>query len=569
MYCRQCGTKLDDGVKFCGYCGTPVEQKQASQPVAVPEPIVEPEPVVVAAEPIVEPDPVVVAAEPIAEPEPVVVVAEPIVEPEPVVVVAEPIVEPDPVVIVAEPVVEPEPVVVAAEPIAEPEPVVVAAEPIVEPDPVVVVAEPIVEPEPVMEPEFVVIPETYKEQPQVEWQEPADEMEWQAPDGEAVWQEEADENHDWQESNNTNEQWSDTWSETAQTSGWNLQNVNDVPLIIEPKKRSVGLTIFTIIGVLALTALIVICAILMNGGDENDYDDFWGAGYEEELLEDFEDELEDAFEEYSEFQEEYDEEVIIEEESELIAEANEVSLSCGATIPFDVASVDLAGMIVNDLYGIEQCTALQALRINGGSLTDLSPLTNLTQLSSLTLNNVPVSDIQVLKSLPNLTYLDITDTQVSAQQVKDLQTAMPQVVIIGYTTSTYEITKQDCTWMEAVELCEEKGGHLVTISDEEEMKKVEEVLKNTELKYFWMGGYSQEDTWYWITGETWGGYLNWFPGEPSKQDTDGTLEDCLCLWNVDDSGWTMNDQRNDLPSFTSTQGRIGYICEYEAIAGYK
>jgi hypothetical protein len=38
---------------------------------------------------------------------------------------------------------------------------------------------------------------------------------------------------------------------------------------------------------------------------------------------------------------------------------------------------------------------------------------------------------------------------------------------------------------------------------------------------------------------------------------------------VDDNGWTMNDQRNDLPSFTSTQGRIGYICENEAIAGYK
>ena len=77
------------------------------------------------------------------------------------------------------------------------------------------------------------------------------------------------------------------------------------------------------------------------------------------------------------------------------------------------------------------------------------------------------------------------------------------------------------------------------------------------------------DDWFWITNEPWGGYVNWFPGEPSKQDADGTLEDCLCLWNVDDNGWTMNDQRNDLPSFTSTQGRIGYICEYEAIAGYK
>ena len=165
--------------------------------------------------------------------------------------------------------------------------------------------------------------------------------------------------------------------------------------------------------------------------------------------------------------------------------------------------------------------------------------------------------------------MDITDTQVSPEQVKDLQEACPGIVLNGHIYSTYEVVKQDCTWSEAVELCAAKKGHLVTISDEAEMKKVEEALKDTDLKYFWMGGYSQDDTWFWITGEPWGGYENWFPGEPSKKDADGTLEDCLCLWNVDDTGWTMNDQRNDLPSFTSTQGRIGYICEYETIAGYK
>ena len=134
---------------------------------------------------------------------------------------------------------------------------------------------------------------------------------------------------------------------------------------------------------------------------------------------------------------------------------------------------------------------------------------------------------------------------------------------------TYHLFNKSKTWEEAKEYCEELGGHLVTITDEAEMKKVEEALKDTDIKYFWMGGYSVDGGWYWITGESWGGYENWFPGEPSKEDTDGTKEDCLCLWNVDDNGWTMNDQRDDLPSFTSAQGRIGYICEYESIAGYK
>ncbi len=524
MYCRQCGTKLPDNAKFCGYCGTPVEQKKAPEPVAATEPVVAPEPVVVP-EPVAAPEPAV-EAEPVVIPEPVVEV-EPVVIPEPV-VEAEPVVIPEPVVEV-EPVVIPEPVV-EVEPVVVPEP---AAEPIIEP---------------------------------AAWEEPVNEMEWEAPASEEVWSDTA-EQPAWSE-NTTNETWSDTWSETAQTSGWNLQNVSEVPLIIEPKKKSTGLTIFTIIGIIALTALVVICAILMNGGSSNDpYEDFWATEFEEEYLEDFEDELEDAFDEYVDAEEEVGDGAIMEEESSAVPTG--VTLSCGVEIPFDASSVDLSGTAVNDLYGLEQCTMLQALRINGGSLTDLSPLTGLSQLSSVTLNNVPVSDIQILKNLPNLQYLDITDTQVSSQQVKDLCAAKPNLVVSGYATSTYEITKKDCTWVEAVDFCAEKGGHLVTISDKAEMEKVEALLKDTDLKYFWMGGYSQGDTWYWITGETWGGYVNWFPGEPSKQDTDGTLEDCLCLWNVDDNGWTMNDQRNDLPSFTSTQGRIGYICEYEAVAGYQ
>ncbi len=522
MYCKQCGTKLDDNAKFCGYCGTPVEQRGISQTAVIPENMVIPEPVV-EIEPVVE---------------------------------LEPVVEPDPIVEI-EPVVEPEPIV-ELEPVVEPEPIV-EIEPIMEP-------EPVVESKPVADTEFVVIPETYEPQPEVEWQEPADDMEWQAAGDEEVWSEEPDTN-DWQD-DNTEDQWSDTWSETEQTSGINWQSAADsqVPLVIEPKKKNTGLKVFAIIGCLLLTALIVVCAIWMNSADDDDYDDyddFWA--YEDE----YEDELEDAVED---FQEEYGDGAFLDEsvanEVEVTEEA-EVTLSCGVTIPLDMDYVDLSGMIVSDLYGIEQCTQLQSLRVNGGSLTDLSPLVGLDQLCSLTLNNVPVSDIQMLQVLPNLTYLDITDTQVSPQQVKDLQVAMPYLTIVGHTYSTYEVIKQDCTWQEAVEMCEAKGGHLVTISDEAEMKKVIEALNGTELKYLWMGGYSEGDIWYWITGETWGGYVNWFPGEPSKQDTDGTLEYCLCLWNVDDNGWTMNDQRNDLPSFTSTQGRIGYICENEAIAGYK
>lgn len=74
------------------------------------------------------------------------------------------------------------------------------------------------------------------------------------------------------------------------------------------------------------------------------------------------------------------------------------------------------------------------------------------------------------------------------------------------------------------------------------------------LTYLWLGAKLQSDTeeWKqsgWITGEDWT-FDNWYPGEPSRQDTDGTKELFLCMWkakyNEEEIGWTFNDQRNDI-----------------------
>ena len=150
MFCGECGTKLEEGMRFCPECGTPVKMPDFSQAAAekpqelpAPEPELEPEGVP-EAEPMVEAVP-----EPAAEP-----VAEAVAEPE-----AEPVVEalPEPE---AEPLVETatepeaEPVAEAVpEPAAEPEPV---AETAPEPE-----AEPLVEtaPEPEAEPVAEAVPE--------------------------------------------------------------------------------------------------------------------------------------------------------------------------------------------------------------------------------------------------------------------------------------------------------------------------------------------------------------------------------------------------------------------------
>jgi len=89
MFCSNCGIKIDENVKFCPQCGTPLQAPIQKPQAPVQEPIVQPVPPVVENIPI---EPVVQAAPPVVE--------APIVEPvqeikqEPVQPASQPVVEP-------------------------------------------------------------------------------------------------------------------------------------------------------------------------------------------------------------------------------------------------------------------------------------------------------------------------------------------------------------------------------------------------------------------------------------------------------------------------------------------
>lgn len=137
-------------------------------------------------------------------------------------------------------------------------------------------------------------------------------------------------------------------------------------------------------------------------------------------------------------------------------------------------------------------------------------------------------------------------------------------------TSRYEIIKGDVNWAEANAECIKRGGHLITITSDAEMKTASDMAESAGLSYIWIGGYTSvrgsKAYGHWITGEAFN-YQKWYPGEPSRDDLDGTPEMYLMLWKVDSNGWTWNDQRDDL--FTKElskifTGKTGYICEYES-----
>lgn len=128
---------------------------------------------------------------------------------------------------------------------------------------------------------------------------------------------------------------------------------------------------------------------------------------------------------------------------------------------------------------------------------------------------------------------------------------------------SYEIFVSDCSWEEAAALCEEKGGHLVVISDVSELSKVSTLAEEAGAQFVWIGLHRVDGRLVWVTDEDIDYYV-WGPGEPSGHDTDGTAEDYVLLWNNPSFGWIYNDSRNDPASAYPGiyGGKLAYVCEY-------
>ena len=116
----------------------------------------------------------------------------------------------------------------------------------------------------------------------------------------------------------------------------------------------------------------------------------------------------------------------------------------------------------------------------------------------------------------------------------------------------YKIFYDTLTWEEAKAACEAKGGHLATITSEEEQQKLN--LYNAGNHNLWIGGYKNADgQWCWVNGEPWT-YENWGDGEPTNSSNVVAGESCVAMWP---------EKWNDLAN-SNTYEQSGYICEWEA-----
>ena len=76
---------------------------------------------------------------------------------------------------------------------------------------------------------------------------------------------------------------------------------------------------------------------------------------------------------------------------------------------------------------------------------------------------------------------------------------------VDFNGHRYERIEESMTWKQAKKYCEDRGGHLVTITSAAEQEVVQELVKGGEKAQYWLGGTDEdkEGEWKWVTGEPW------------------------------------------------------------------
>ena len=130
------------------------------------------------------------------------------------------------------------------------------------------------------------------------------------------------------------------------------------------------------------------------------------------------------------------------------------------------------------------------------------------------------------------------------------------------------------TWEEAEAYCESVGGHLVTITSQEEMNFITNELMNntTNENCYWIGLQRDGDSWKWVTGEEFS-YQNWAANEPNNYKNKG--ENYVHLFGkeyTEGNGTklvgTWNDVTNEGASYAAdfyALSNFGYICEWDTV----
>ena len=149
-------------------------------------------------------------------------------------------------------------------------------------------------------------------------------------------------------------------------------------------------------------------------------------------------------------------------------------------------------------------------------------------------------------------------SDISSTALGDLFTDAPEEETVS--GSRYEVINQNLSWDKAKVYCESRGGHLVTITSQQEEAEIIGLLGEARLEAVWIGAnnLNAANGFQWVTDERFS-YAAWGSNEPNN---DGKGEYYLMLMYREDEGWVWNDSNeNGLNSFPAD--KVGFICEWD------
>lgn len=123
---------------------------------------------------------------------------------------------------------------------------------------------------------------------------------------------------------------------------------------------------------------------------------------------------------------------------------------------------------------------------------------------------------------------------------------------------------EDISWDMAEQRCRELGGHLATVTSEEDYAEICRLLQDVDAQYVWIGCYRNNNgDFAWTSGVD-SDFFKWADGEPSERDSnDGANEDYVMLVKQADGTWLYNDNRMDPMAEHSDLygGKMAFICQ--------
>ena len=166
------------------------------------------------------------------------------------------------------------------------------------------------------------------------------------------------------------------------------------------------------------------------------------------------------------------------------------------------------------------------------------------------------------------TAVDTMTKRVYAHWKKNMSDS-PYSTITVNNNHLYELYDNPMTWEQAKAFCEQKGGHLVTISDSEENDTVQQLIEGFR-QYVWLGLKYNESAkkWQWVTGEA-VTYSKWNTYQPTNKDGSTKATEPYALifpFNIgtDQTAgkWRSIHLTNYFASFFNYQ-TSAFICEYD------